>query len=68
MRAHLAENREAKVEGLEKQIYHAVESGVLDEPFNAAMIRAACPGLPDRIYHVFLAEHAVGNGSASEFV
>jgi hypothetical protein len=49
-----------------KQICEAVESGKLDEPFNAAMIREACPGWADRDYHIALTEHIPGNGCASE--
>jgi hypothetical protein len=54
------------VKDLGKQICEAVEVGKLDEPFNAAMIRAACPGWADRDYHIALTEHVTGNGRASE--
>lgn len=50
----------------EKQICAAVESGILDEPFNAAMIRTACPGREDKAYHIVLSEHTAGNGCTSE--
>jgi hypothetical protein len=51
---------------LAKKICEAVDSGTLIEPFNAAMIRAACPGWSDRTYHVFLTEHAAGVGNPNE--
>jgi hypothetical protein len=54
------------VNAFEKQICAAVESGSLDEPFNAAMIRTACPGWEDKAYHIVLSEHAVGNGCTHE--
>jgi len=47
-------------------IYAAVGSGRLKEPFDAAMVKEACPGWADRTYHVFLGKHAVGNGSTTE--
>lgn len=50
----------------EKQICAAVESGILNEPFNAAMIKTACPGWEDKAYHIVLSEHTVGNGCTSE--
>jgi hypothetical protein len=43
------------------EIYEAVRSGTLNEPFNAAMVKKACPGWADRSYRTFLAKHAVGN-------
>jgi hypothetical protein len=48
------------------QIYAAVQSGQLKQPFNAAMVARACPGWADRTYHVFLAKHAEGNGHTTE--
>ncbi|MGO9264119.1 MAG: hypothetical protein ACLQBA_04405 [Candidatus Binataceae bacterium] len=48
------------------EIYAAVHSGKLAEPFNAAMVKLACPGWADRTYHVFLSKHAVGNGATTE--
>ena len=48
------------------EIYAAVHSGKLTEPFNAAMVKRACPGWADRTYHVFLGKHAVGNGTTTE--
>ena len=47
-------------------IRNAVDSGRLDEPFNAAMVHEACPGYAKRTYRVFLPKHAEGNGSTSE--
>ena len=51
---------------LGKKVCEAVESGTLVQPFNAAMIRAACPGWSDRTYHVFLAEHTAATGNTNE--
>lgn len=48
------------------QIYDAVRSGRLKEPFNADMVRSACPGWADKTYNVFLSKHAVGNGTTTE--
>lgn len=48
------------------QIFEAVRSGRLKEPFNADMVRRACPGWADKTYSVFLPKHAVGNGSTTE--
>jgi hypothetical protein len=56
------------LKALEKRICAAVESGMLVEPFNATMIQSACPGWPDRTYHVFVADHATGNGNANELL
>lgn len=55
------------MKAFEKQIRAAIESGILDEPFSAAMIREACPGWEDKTYHIILSEHAAGNGCASEW-
>jgi len=43
------------------EIYTAVRSGKLVQPFNAAMVRAACPGWATHTYLTFLGKHAVGN-------
>jgi hypothetical protein len=48
------------------EIYAAVRSGRLSEPFTAAMVKRGCPGWADRTYPVFLAKHAVGNGQTTE--
>jgi hypothetical protein len=48
------------------EIYAAVHTGRLQEPFNAKSVKQACPGWADRTYHVFLPKHAVGNGKTSE--
>jgi hypothetical protein len=48
------------------QIYRAVKAGKLVEPFNAAMVRHACPGWAKKTYNVFLSKHAVGNGATTE--
>lgn len=46
---------------LGQQIYDAVRSGKLAEPFTAEMVRRACPGWSDHTYGVFLPKHRVGN-------
>jgi hypothetical protein len=51
---------------LEKQICAAVEAGTLAEPFNAAMIRVACPGWADRDYHIVLCDHTAGGECSNE--
>jgi hypothetical protein len=48
------------------QIYAAVQSGRLAEPFNAEMVKLACPGWAEKTYHVFLGKHAVGNRATTE--
>ena len=48
------------------QIYQAVKSGRLVEPFNAASLKDACPGWADHTYPTFLGKHSVGNGTTTE--
>jgi hypothetical protein len=48
------------------EIYAAVKSGKLKQPFDAAMLKQACPGWAARTYSVFTAKHAVGNGKTTE--
>jgi hypothetical protein len=48
------------------QIYEAVQFGRLAQPFNAAMVKQACPGWAERTYGTFLSKHAVGNGQTTE--
>lgn len=49
------------------QVYAAVAAGRLVEPFNAAMMKRACPGWADHTYFTFPGKHAVGNrGHQSE--
>ncbi|WP_146149201.1 hypothetical protein [Nitratireductor sp. StC3] len=48
------------------EIYAAVRSGRLREPFSAREVKAACPGWADNTYRVFLSKHAVGNGRTTE--
>jgi hypothetical protein len=43
------------------EIHAAVRSGKLAQPFNAAMVRAACPGWATHTYFTFLGKRAVGN-------
>lgn len=47
------------------QIYQAVQSGRLAEPFTAADVRKACPGWADRTYSNFLSKHRIGNPSGT---
>ena len=51
---------------LASEIYAAVHSGRLTQPFNAAMVKLACPAWAERTYHTFLGKHAVGNGQTTE--
>jgi len=44
-----------------EEIYRAVRSGKLQEPFDADMVRRACPGWADRTYNAFLPKHEVDN-------
>lgn len=48
------------------EIYSAVRSGRLVQPFDAEMVRRACPGWAEKTYSVFLSKHAVGNGQTTE--
>ena len=49
------------------QIYAAVKSQKLKEPFGPSDVKRACPGWAKRTYTVFLSKHAVGNpGKVSE--
>lgn len=48
------------------EIYAAVKSGKLIQPFDAAMVKKACPGWANRTYHTFLGKHTVGNGNTTE--
>jgi hypothetical protein len=48
------------------EIYSAVKSGRLRQPFNAALVKRACPGWAEKTYSVFLSKHAVGNGTTTE--
>ena len=49
------------------KVYAAVKSGKLNQPFNAAMAKKACPGWVVGTYHTFFAKHAIGNpGSNTE--
>ena len=48
------------------QVYDAVKAGKLAEPFDATMVRRACPGWSEKSYGVLLSKHAVGNGANTE--
>jgi hypothetical protein len=54
------------MKALASEIYAAVASGKLQEPFNAASVKAACPGWAEHTYFTFLGKHAVGNGQTTE--
>lgn len=56
----------SKMKKFATQIYDAVMAGKLAEPFDAAMVRRACPGWSEKSYGVFLSKHAVGNGANTE--
>ena len=43
------------------QIYAAVQTGRLKEPFGPHDVRLACPGWARATYSVFLTKHRVGN-------
>jgi len=45
------------------QIYAAVRSRRLKEPFGPHDVKRACPGWAERTYTNFLSKHAVGNPS-----
>lgn len=45
------------------QIYSAVRSRRLKEPFGPDDVKRACPGWAERTYMNFLSKHAVGNPS-----
>jgi len=48
------------------EIYAAVKSGKLKQPFTAAMMERACPGWARGTYSTFPGKHAVGNGETTE--
>lgn len=49
-----------------QEIYAALKSGELKQPFSANMVKDACPGWSNRTYNTFLGKHAVGNGTTTE--
>jgi len=51
---------------LASEIYDAVRLGKLLEPFNAASVKAACPGWAEHTCFTFLGKHAVRNGQTTE--
>jgi hypothetical protein len=48
------------------QIFAAVQSGRLSEPFGPETLKRACPGWAERTYRTFLPKHAEGNGQTTE--
>jgi len=51
---------------LASEIYEAVKCGKLKQPFDATMVKAACPGWGQHTYFTFLGKHVVGNGQTTE--
>lgn len=51
----------AQMKAFASQIYAAVRSSRLKEPFDAAMVKRACPGWAELTYRTFLSKHAAGN-------
>ena len=45
------------------EIYGAVRTGRLKEPFGPDDVRRACPGWAERTYTNFLSKHRIGNPS-----
>ncbi len=54
------------MKGFASEVYAAVESGRLAEPFNAEMVKKECPGWAGKTYHTFFGKHRVGNGKETE--
>jgi hypothetical protein len=52
------------------EVYAAVRSGSLAQPFSAETVKRACPGYMDATYRNFFKRHRVGNpsGMAEMFV
>ena len=52
------------------EVYAAVRSGNLAQPFSAETVKRACPGYADATYRNFFKRHRVGNpgGMAEMFV
>jgi hypothetical protein len=48
------------------EIYAAVDSGKLTQPFDAKMAKKACPGWANKTHHNFFGKHTVGNGKETE--
>lgn len=52
----------------EEEVIAAVRSGRLEQPFNAEMVREACPGWSEKTYQTFFARHCVaGNDRPALF-
>ena len=49
------------IKGFTKEIYLAVKSGKLKQPFNAVMAKKACLGWADRTYTNFFRKHSEHN-------
>ena len=43
------------------EVYAAVRSGKLAQPFSAETVKSACPGWADGAYRNFFNKHRVGN-------
>jgi hypothetical protein len=48
------------------QIYAAVHSGKLQQPFSAAMVKKVSSDWAAKTYYTFLGKHSVGNGYTTE--
>lgn len=46
-------------------VYAAVRTGRLKEPFNGAAVKIACPGWAERTYFNFMPKHRRGNPSGT---
>jgi hypothetical protein len=47
------------------EVYAAVRSGKLAQPFSAEAVKRACPGWADGAYRSFFNKHRVGNPSGT---
>ncbi|MGD0519648.1 MAG: hypothetical protein ABSA48_00195 [Terracidiphilus sp.] len=47
-------------------VFIAARTGRLTEPFDAVMVKKACPGWAEHTYHTFLGKHALGSGATTE--
>jgi hypothetical protein len=47
------------------QVYAAVRTGKLTEPFSAQTAKRACPGWAENTYHNFFNKHRIGNPSGT---
>ena len=59
-----------RTHGFAAEVYAAVRSGALSQPFSAESVKRACPGYTDGAYRNFFNRHRAGNlaGMAELFV